>query len=262
MQGTSQSARLVDQAEVQRLVDALRNYIKKLETRQIRVAHRDTWIVIATAIIAGLLGGIVTYEYLFYLTSSSLFALMMAACCALLIFAIAYGVYTVKHLPYISKGRSVICLAFYQEPLTVWNLLVPLYAVMILYGQDPAKIKIEGFEPSPYCGRFLNSRIILPLDDLTAEVWKGHIDYDELIIIEGPEHVRNDILRAVKYYFYDKYKYAEGYDYLLGASVCLFGAGRAIDLEMQLCKNRDKIPIWIAQGKKIKVPQPDVYYGY
>jgi hypothetical protein len=249
----------VDQAEVQRLVDALRNYIKKPEPKRMRAAHRRTWIVIA--IIAGLLGGIATYEYLFYLTSSSLFALIMAVCCALLIFAIVYGVYTVEYLPYIGKGRSVICLSFYREVPSVRDLLIPLYAVMILYGQDPAKIKIEGCEPSPYYGRFLNLHIVLPLDGSTAEVWKGRIDFDVLIIIEGSEYIRNDILRAIKYYLYDKYMYAEGYNYSLGTS-CLFGAEGAINLEMWLCKNRDKIPQWIAQGKKIKVPEVDVYYGY
>jgi hypothetical protein len=252
----------VDQAEVQRLVDALRNYVKKPEPKQMRAAQRYRWIIIATAIMAGLLGGIITYEYLFYLTSSSLFALIMAVCCALLIFAIVYGVYVARHPSFNDKGWSVICFSIYPYGApSAWELLPPLYAVMTLYGQDPEKIKIEGFEPDPYCGKFLNSCITLPLDGSTVKIWRGRIDYDYFIIIEGPEHVRNDILRAINYYLYDKYKYAEGYNYSLGTS-CLFGAERAIDLEMWLCENRDKIPQWIAQGKKIKVPEVDVYYGY
>jgi hypothetical protein len=252
MQGTSQSTWQVDQAEVQKLVDALRSYVKKPEPKQIQAAHRRTWIVIA--IIAGLLGGIATYEYLFYLTSSSLFAIIMAVCCALLIFAIVYGVYAVKYSRDIGKGWSVICFSIfpYGAP-SAWELLPPLYAVMTLYGQDPEKIKIEEFEPGPYCGKFLNSCITLPLDGSTVKIWRGYISYEHssFIIIEGPKRVCNDILRAIKYYLYDKYNYAEGNNYLVEED-CIYWAD--IRLEMWLCENRDKIPQWIAQGKKITPP--------
>jgi hypothetical protein len=211
------------------------------------------------AIIAGLLGGIATYEYVFYLTSLSLSALIMAVCCALLIFAIVYGVYAVKYLPDTGKGSSIICFYIYQEAPSAWNLLAPLYAVMILYGQEPEKIKIEEFEPSPYCGKFLNSRIILPLDGSTVEIWIGRVDYSGFIIIEGPKHDRINILRAIKYYLYDKYKYAEKYNYDL-EGYCTDAAD--IGLEMWLCENRDKIPQWIAQGKRIRPPMYHSYYGY
>jgi hypothetical protein len=252
MQGASQLDWQVDMAEVQRLVDALRNYVKKPETKQMHAVHRRTWIVIA--IMAGLLGGIATYEYLFYLTSSSLFALIMAVCCALLIFAIVYGVYVARHPSFNDKGWSVICFSIYPYGApSAWELLPPLYAVMTLYGQDPEKIKIEEFEPDPYCGKFLNSCITLPLDGSTVKIWRGYISYEHssFIIIEGPEHVRNDILRAINYYLYVKYNYAEGNNYLVEEN-CIRWAD--IDLEMWLCENRDKIPQWIAQGKKITPP--------
>ena len=237
----------VDTAEVQRLADALRGYIKKPETKQIQAAQRYRWIIIATSIMVALLGGLATYVYMLHL--SSLFALMMVVCCALLIFDI---VYAIRYISIYGVGRSVICFSIYPYGVpSAWELLPPLYAVMTLYGQDPEKIKIEGFEPGPYCGRFLNSRITLPLDGSAVKIWRGHIEYDYFIIIEGPRHVRNDILRAIKYYLYDKYNYAEGNNYLVEVD-CIYWAD--IRLEMWLCENRDKIPQWIAQGKKITPP--------
>jgi uncharacterized membrane protein len=255
MQGASQLTWQVDMAEVQRLVDALRNYIKKPETKQIQAARRHIWVTIATTIMVALLGGLATYVYMLHL--SSLFALMMAVCCALLIFDI---VYAVRHLSFNIEGWSVICFYIYpQGTPSTWDLLAPLYAVMTLYGQDPEKIKIEEFEPGPYCGKFLDSCITLPLDGSAVKIWRGHIEYDYFIIIEGPRHVRNDILRAIKYYLYDKYNYAEEYNYYVNG-YCTESAD--IGLEMRLCENRDKIPQWIAQGKKINPPKYHAYYSY
>jgi hypothetical protein len=259
MQGTSQSTWQVDQAEVQRLVDALRNYVKKPETKQIYVSRRHRWVIIATSIMVALLGGLATYVYMLHL--SSLYTLIMAACCALLIFDI---VYAIRYISIYGVGLSVIC--FYIDPRgapSAWELLSPLYAVMTLYGQDPEKIKIEEFEPGPYCGKFLDSCITLFLDGSTVKIWRGHIEHDYFIIIEGPRRVRNDILRAIKYYLYDKYNYAEGYNYFVEGFVRSFCIASAdIGLEMWLCENRDKIPQWIAQGKKIKPPKYHSYYGY
>lgn len=261
MQGASQSTWQVDQAEVQRLVDALRNYVKKPETKQMQAAHRYTWIVIATAIIAGLLGGLTTYIYMLHL--SSLFALIMAVCCALLIFDIVYGAYVVKYLPDNSEGMSILCV--YHRVVSLLDLLTPLYAVMTLYGQDPEKIKIEDFEHGQYygkgryCNKYLRYYVSLPLGHSTVEVWLGHI-YHDLIIIKGLGHDRKNIINTIRYYFLIKYNDVDAEE----SDGCWIWPDekKAINLEMWLCKNKDKIPQWIAQGKRIKEPQLDVYYGY
>jgi hypothetical protein len=258
MQGTSQLGWQVDTAEVQRLVDALRNYVKKPETKQMRAAHQRIWIVIT--IIAGLLGGKATYEYVFYLTSSSLIALIMAViiavCCALLIFV----VYAAKLLPDIGEGgegMSVISLG--HMTLKMPDLLIPLYAIMVLYGQEPEKIKIEEFGSGPYCGKFLRRRMVLPLGSSTLEVWIGHI-YNDLIIIKGLRTDRTNVINAIRYYFYTKYNYDIIND---DSCACLWpDEKKAINLEMWLCKNRDKIPEWIAQGKRIEKPQLESYYEF
>jgi hypothetical protein len=254
MQTTSQLTWQVDQAEVQRLVDALRNYIKKPKSRSyttwLHVAHYLARV--AMVAIVGLIA-LASYELAFKISSSFLFA--VGASIGSVILAVGF-MFLAGLPPDIGEGMSVISLRY--TTLKLPDLLAPLYAVMTLYGQDPEKIKIEEFERGAYCGKFFRCRTVLPLGNSTLEVWIGHI-YNDLIIIRGLRPDRTNVINAIRYYFYTKY------NYVITNDSCAYlwpDEKRAINLEMWLCKNRDKISEWIAQGKKIEEPQLESYYDF
>jgi len=144
-------------------------------------------------------------------------------------------------------------------------LLTPLYAVVLLYGQDPSKIQFEKFNIKPYCGCHFCCRIILPLGHSVAEVWLGRVYPEDpvynVVIIKGKSYERYNILRAVKYYFFTRYNYREyeHYEVNLDGWMRIYDTERRILMEeMRLCEkigqDKNKILRWILRGKSIPIP--------
>jgi len=157
--------------------------------------------------------------------------------------------------------RRDIAIKNYISNLSI--LLTPLYAVMLLYGQSPSKMRIENFNFRPYCGCRFCCRFILPLGSSVAEVWLGRLNSDDLdyrlIFIEGKGYERYNIVRAIKYYFFTRYGYREEEHYSTDWNRIYDSNKMILEEEMKLCKkigqDKDKVLEWIIKGKKVPIPR-------
>jgi hypothetical protein len=258
----SQSDWQVDSSEVQGLVNALKNHIRKPNLDYHR--RRSTYLLV-TAIAIAVLTAVLGTMF------SMLRTLILVGGASLTITFLVWSyservrdgvtLLTIDWITVLDHGKIIK-----SRLIQPSNMLVPLYAVKLLYGEDPSKEKpkVEEFEPGPYCGKFLQWHITLPLNSSTVEIWKGFA-YDsrfpdQYFVIIGNQYDRKNILRAIKYYLYVKYKYIEGQDYYTelwrGFGAEFMGAAK---VEIKLCQERDKIPEKIARGEKIPIPPGPSY---
>ena len=261
----SQSDWQVDSTEVQSLVNALKNYIRKPNLDYHR--RRSTFLLV-TAIAIAVVTAVL--ETMFSMLSLPFLLILVGGASLTITFLVwsyservrvGVSVLSIDWPAIVDDHRRII----ESRLIKPSNMLVVLYAVKLLYGEDPnkEKPKVEEFEPGPYCGRYLRWHITLPLNSSTVEVWKG-FKYvgtpDQYFVIIGNQYDRINILRAFKYYLYTEYNYIEGQDYYTsidhGYNDYFLGAAK---VEMKLCQERDKIPEKIARGEKIPIPPSPPY---
>jgi len=251
----SQSDWQVDSTVVQSLVNGLKNHIRKPNLDSHR--RRSTYLLvtaIAIAVVTAVLRTMFSMLRTLILVGGALLTIAFLVWSYFERVRVGISLLTIDWVTVVDHG---------EIPST--DMLVPLYVVKLLYGEDPnkEKPKVERLAPGPYCGRYLRWHITLPLNSSTVEVWKG-FKYvgtpDQYYVIIGNQYDRINILRAFKYYLYTEYNYIEGQDYYTsidhGYNDYFLGATK---VEMKLCQERDKIPEKIARGEKIPIPPSPPY---
>jgi hypothetical protein len=240
-------------------VNALKNYIRKPNLEYHR--RKSTYLLVAAIAIA-----VVTAVLETMLSMPSLpFLLILVGGASL---TVAFLVWS--YFESVRVGISLLTIdwvtVFDHGEISSTDMLVPLYAVKLLYGEDPnkEKPKVENLAPGPYCGRYLRWHITLPLNSSVINIWEGskfrpRFPYQFFIII-GNQYDRKNILRAIKYYLYVKYNYIEDQDYYTvwyrGDTPEFLGAAK---VEIKLCQEREKIPEKVARGEKIPIPPGPSY---
>ena len=252
----SQSNWQVNSSEVQSLVNGLKNHIRRPNLDSHR--RRSTYLLvtaIAIAVVTAVLG-----------TMFSMLRTLILVGGALL--TIAFLVWS--YFERVRVGISLLTIDWFtvvkRGGISSTDMLVPLYVVKLLYGEDPnkEKPKVERLAPGPYCGRYLRWHITLPLNSSVIEIWEGsnfrpRFPYQFFIII-GNQYDRKNILRAIKYYLYVRYNYIENEDYYTawdrGDSPEFLGTAK---VEIKLCQEREQLPEKIAKGEKIPIPPGPSY---